>query len=238
MLRSWWKSATAIFRKKNKPVPWVPRHATTCPHNRNAATTATPQRSIPHPSLNPTIIITPPDDDDEPADTAAAAAAAAAAADYVDPLPLPLHESPFINLICLPNNQKTAPLTSTSSVNLTYTNHFHHTNTNTITAAAAAATATDDIIATMPASNLYYVYHHEPTPDHQFYHYAYYGTWIPIQDLPDPNKTQPKWIYNAEARTYQIIDHRLFGLRGECDCGVGKMKCSNARVYRAGAWRI
>lgn len=237
MFRSLWRSATSVFRKKNKAVPWLPRHATTCPHNRNAATTATPQRTTPHPSLNPTIIITPPEDEPAEADTGTDATDAAP---YVDPLPLPLHESPFINLISLPNNQKTSPLTSTSSVNLTYTNHFRHSGATTAAAAAAAVDDDDDDNdpTLLLASNQYYVYHHGPTSDHQYYHYAYYGTWIPIQDLPDPNKSHPRWIYNAETKTYRIVDHRLFGLKSECDCGVGKLKCGNARVFRAAGFRM
>lgn len=223
MFTSWWKAATSIFRRNKKPV-WQPHHASTCPHNRSPITTATPHRSTPHASRNPTIIITPPAEDEEEEEEDDESE------DLSSTDPLPLHPSPFINLTLAPNNHKTTPLTSTSSVNLTFTNHFHHTHT-------AAAADDDDAL---PMSNLYYVYHHEPTPDHTYYHYAYYGTWIPVQNLPDPQKMQPKWMYNAETKTYGIVDHRLFGLRGECDCGVGNgnQKCGNTRVTKIGRWRI
>lgn len=213
MLTTWWKAATSIFRRNKKPV-WQPHHASTCPHNRSPIKAATPQRSTPHASHNPTIIITPPAEDELEEEHLTSSTTD----------PLPLHPSPFINLTLAPNNHKTTPLTSTSSVNLTFTNHFHHTHT----------IADDDATA----SNMYYVYHHEPTPDHTYYHYAYYGTWIPAQDLPDPRKMLPKWMYNAETKTYSIVDHRLFGLRGECDCGVGNAKCGNTRVSKLARWRI
>lgn len=238
MLASWWKTATTAICGEKKPTPWRPHHASSCEHNRTAKI-AIPQQNPPRHSHNPTINIIPPTPERLPSEPITSREPTKHGKPA--PQPLPQHPSPFINLTIALNNQKTAPLTSISCVNLTFTNNFHHTNT---TSNSSSNESPLDELDKLPTSNLYYVYHLAPTADHTFYHYAYYGTWILQEDLPDPRKYQPKWIYNAETKKYVIVDHQLFGLKGDCDCdcelanGGSKSRCNNMRVARVAQWRI
>ncbi|KAL0632014.1 hypothetical protein Q9L58_009102 [Maublancomyces gigas] len=233
MLTSWWKTATTVFRGKKKPDPWRPHHASSCEHSR----TAIPQRNSSRPSSNPTINIIPPTPERLPSEFIGSCRPTKP--EHPVAKPLPLHPSPFINLTRAHNNQKTASITSISPVNLTFTNSFHHTNT---TSNKSPTESPLDELDKLPTSNLYYVYHLAPTADHTFYHYAYYGTWVSVADLPDPRKHQPRWIYNAETKKYVIVDHQLFGLKGDCDCelaeGGSNRRCNNMRVAMAAEWRI
>lgn len=187
MLTSWLKAAATALRGKKKSDPWRPHHASTCKHRPTTITPA-PQRGVPRPSANPTIIIIPPTPG--PQLSKLTALRTPTEPEYPAASPLPQHPSPSINLIYPHNNQKTAPVTSVSSVSPTFTSNFHHANT---TSNISPIKLPPDNINTLPISNLYYAYLLPPNVEH----YAYCDIWTSAEDLPDSRKHLLKWVCNC-----------------------------------------
>lgn len=63
------------------------------------------------------------------------------------------------------------------------------------------------------AAKTFYVYHLAPTSQEPRWHYGYYSTTLPAQELPDIRKHKPQWIFNEETKIYTTIDPKQYWVK-------------------------
>lgn len=59
----------------------------------------------------------------------------------------------------------------------------------------------------------YYVYHLAPTASKPTWHYGYFLTTLPVQELPDIRYHKPQWVFNEETKTYTTVDPKQYWLQ-------------------------
>lgn len=63
------------------------------------------------------------------------------------------------------------------------------------------------------SAKTFYVYHLAPTFKNPSWHYGYFATTLPVQELPDIRNHKPQWIFNEEAKTYTTVDPKQYWMQ-------------------------